>query len=91
MAEGNPMLALENGEAVETPPALWIQGQPDPVHDYRDPDSPRDLNEPERFAANYRDAGGDIEIAYIDQGERSTTASSDPLAAFLCKHLLQAS
>ena len=36
MEEGNPMLALERGEAVATPPALWIQGQPDAVHDYVD-------------------------------------------------------
>ena len=87
MAEGNPMLALENGESAETPPALWIQGQPDPVHDYRDPDSPLDLNEPERFAANYRAAGGDIEVLYIDQDVRSTKASFDPLARFLQDHL----
>ena len=38
MAEGNPMLALERGEPVVTPPALWVQGRPDPVHDYHDPD-----------------------------------------------------
>lgn len=87
MAEGNPMLALENGEAVETPPALWIQGQPDPVHDYRDPESPLDLNEPERFATNYRSAGGDIEMLYIDQATRSTNTSFAPLAKFLQKQL----
>ncbi len=87
MAEGNPMLALERNEAVETPPALWVQGRPDPVHDYRDPESPRDLNEPERFAANYREAGGDIEVLYIDQDVRSTNAAFDPLARFLRKHL----
>lgn len=88
MAEGNPMLALENGETVETPPAIWIQGKPDPVHDYRDPDSPLDLNEPERFADNYRQAGGDIEVLYIDQDVRSTKASFDPLAAFLRNRLI---
>lgn len=87
MADGNPMLALENGEPVETPPALWIQGRPDPVHDYRDPDSPLDLNEPERFAANYRDAGGDIELLYIEQATRSSDTSFVPLAEFLQKHL----
>jgi acetyl esterase/lipase len=87
MAEGNPMLALENGEMVETPPALWVQGQPDPVHDYRDPESPLDLNEPERFAENYRKAGGEIEVLYIDQETRSTKTSSDPLARFLREHL----
>ncbi len=90
MAEGNPMLALENSEPIATPPALWIQGRPDPVHDYRDPDSPRDLNEPERFAANYRDAGGDIDVVYIDQENRSSNTSADPLTAFLAKHLLPA-
>ena len=37
MEEGNPMLALERGEDVETPPAIWFQGRPDPVHEYRDP------------------------------------------------------
>lgn len=91
MAEGNPMLVLERGETVETPPALWVQGRPDPVHDYRDPDSPLDLNEPERFAANYRKAGGEIEVQYIDQDVRSTNASFDPLAGFLRKHLLRVS
>jgi hypothetical protein len=90
MADGNPMLALENGEAVETPPALWIQGRPDPVHDYRDPDSPLDLNEPERFAANYRKAGGDIEMVYIDQATRSSRTSFDPLARFLQEQLAPA-
>ncbi len=87
MADGNPMLALETGEAVETPPALWIQGQPDPVHDYRDPDSPLDLNEPERFVANYRNAGGDIDLLHIEQATRSSDTSFQPLAAFLRKHL----
>jgi acetyl esterase/lipase len=87
MAEGNPMLALESGLAVTTPPALWVQGRPDPVHDYRDPESPLDLNEPERFAANYRKAGGQIEISHIDQSLRYTAASVDPLVRFLQQHL----
>jgi acetyl esterase len=87
MIEGNPMLALENGEAVETPPAIWIQGRPDPIHDYRDPESPLDLNEPDRFVANYRKAGGEIEIVDIEQATRSSETSFAPLAAFLRKHL----
>ena len=37
MAEGNPMLILEKGEKVVMPPALWLQGRPDEVHDYHDP------------------------------------------------------
>ncbi len=87
MAEGNPMLALERGEAVLTPPAIWIQGTPDEIHDYRDPDSPIDGNEPERFAANYRKAGGEIDVVYIDQATRSSNTSHDPVAAFLKRHL----
>ncbi|MBT4691124.1 MAG: alpha/beta hydrolase, partial [Rhodospirillaceae bacterium] len=50
MIEGNPLLALERQENVETPPALWIQGREDEIHNYRDPDAELDLNEPERFA-----------------------------------------
>jgi acetyl esterase/lipase len=87
MAEGNPMLALERGEKVLTPPVIWVQGKPDPVHDYRDPESPVDLNEPERFAHNYRKAGGTIEVVYIDQAKRATDTSSEPLAKFFAKHL----
>lgn len=87
MAEGNPMLALERGEAVETPPALWFQGQPDPVHDYRDPDAPVDLNEPQRFVENYRKAGGDIDIVYVEQAERSNPDLLEPLVRFFRKNL----
>jgi len=88
MADGNPMLALERGEPVETPPALWIQGRPDEIHDYHDPESGGDLNEPERFAKNYRAAGGEIEVLYVEQAARATRASFDPLAAFMRRHLL---
>lgn len=87
MADGNPMLALERGEAVETPPALWVQGRPDDVHNYRDPESDLGVTEPERFAHNYRKAGGEIELLYVDQAVRSTAASFDPIARFLCDHL----
>ena len=87
MAEGNPTLALERGEAVETPPALWVQGRPDEVHDYRDLDSDVDVNEPERFARNYRAAGGEIEVLYIDQATRSSPTSFEPLARFFNRHL----
>jgi acetyl esterase/lipase len=86
MAEGNPLLALERGETVRTPPALWIQGRPDQIHDYRDPESELELNEPERFQTRYREAGGELEVRYVDQAERSE-ASLDPLIAFFRKHL----
>ena len=65
MAEGNPMLALERGEKVETPPAIWYQGRNDGMHDYKDPESDFQGNEPQRFVANYRKAGGEIELEYI--------------------------
>ena len=87
MAEGNPMLAMERGEAVRTPPALWLQGTPDVVHDYRDPEAPIPGNEPERFAANYRRIGGEIDLVYIDQAARQSSACFDPVAAFFHKHL----
>ena len=86
MEEGNPVLALERGEPVETPPAIWIQGRPDEIHDYRDPDSELDLNEPERYAVRYRDAGGAIDVHYVDNARRSE-ASLEPLLAFFRKHL----
>lgn len=87
MAEGNPMLILERGEKVPTPPALWVQGKPDEVHDYHDPDSGFAGNEPERFVSNYRKAGGDIALHYVDQAARSSSASWEPVAAFFHRHL----
>lgn len=66
MGEGNPMLALERGEAVLTPPAIWFQPRGDVAHDYPDPDADFAGNEPQRFLANYRRAGGAMELKYID-------------------------
>ena len=87
MAEGNPIGILEKGEKVLTPPALWIQGQPDQTHDYRDPASPVELNEPLRFSLNYRKAGGYIETLYVDNATKSSAASYDPAAAFFHRFL----
>jgi acetyl esterase/lipase len=87
MAEGNPMLILERGDKVPLPPALWVQGRPDIVHDYHDADSNFPGNEPERFVSNYRKAGGDIEIVYVDNEKRSSSVSYDAIAAFFKKHL----
>jgi acetyl esterase/lipase len=66
MAEGNPTLALERGEKVLMPPAVWYQGRGDIVHDYKDPESDFPGNEPQRFCAAYRKAGGDIALEYVD-------------------------
>jgi acetyl esterase/lipase len=87
MSEGNPIGILERGETVQTPPTLWIQGQPDPTHDYRDPESPVDWNEPLRFALNYRKAGGYIETLYIDNATKTTAISHDPTASFFHRFL----
>ena len=81
------MAGLERGEAVEAPPAIWIQGRPDQIHDYRDPESELAKNEPERFAARYRQIGGDIEMRYVPQ-ERCDEASYAPLISFFKKHLM---
>ncbi len=87
MAEGNPMLILERGEKVVMPPALWLQGRPDEVHDYHDEDSSFPGNEPERFVSNYRKAGGEIEIAYFDNAKRNTEVTHQPVADFMARHV----
>ena len=65
MAEANPMLALERGERVLTPPAIWFQGRGDMLHDYKDTEASFAGNEPQRFVANYRKADGEIALEYI--------------------------
>ena len=87
MSEANPIGILERGEKVVTVPALWIQGQPDPTHDYRDPDSPVPWNEPLRFSLNYRKAGGFIETLYIDETTKRGNPSHEPTAAFFHRFL----
>jgi acetyl esterase len=76
MEEGNPLLALERGEKVLMPPAVWYQAQGDGVHDYKDPESSFDGNEPQRFTADYKKAGGTISLEYIDM-QRSAGSSPD--------------
>jgi len=81
MEEGNPLLALVRGENVQLPPAIWIQGRPDPVHDYRDPLYDGYETEPDRFVSLYRQAGGDIDLTVIDNEGRGRGALA-PLLAF---------
>jgi acetyl esterase len=76
MREGNPLLALERGEKVQLPPAIWFQGRGDGVHDYKDPESSFPGNEPQRFCADYKKAGGEITLEYIDM-DRHTGHSPD--------------
>ena len=70
MAEGNPMLALERGEKLVLPPAVWFQGKGDILHDYTDEDAGATVSEAPRFAANYRKAGGDIALHYFDSDRK---------------------
>ena len=44
-------------------------------------------NEPERFATNYRKAGGKIEVLYIDHAARTSPTSYDPVAAFFHREM----
>lgn len=88
MEEGNPMLILERGETVELPPTLWVQGRPDEIHDYREPG--QDLNEPQRFERNYRKAGGELDILYVEQAERSSVATFEAIVPFMRRHLASA-
>ena len=52
MEEGNPLLALERGEKVQLPPAIWFQARGDGVHDYKDTESTFPGNEPQRFVVD---------------------------------------
>jgi acetyl esterase len=69
MAEGSPMLILERGETVQTPPAVWFQAHSDAMHDYKDVESDFPGNEPQRFVAAHRKAGGDIALEYFTGGQ----------------------
>jgi acetyl esterase len=66
MSEASPMLMLERGEKVALPPAIWHQGRGDMMHDYKDEDFKGSDTEAPRFAANYKKAGGQIDLCYFD-------------------------
>ena len=68
MAEGNPTLALERGERVQMPPVLYLQGAADIAH----PAPNRD-----RFIANYRRAGGRVEL-HLFEGVGEAFITNDP-------------
>lgn len=68
MAEGNPVLALERGERVALPPALYIQGTRDQAHPRVDLD---------RFVAQYRAAGGQVELELFE-GEAEGFITRNP-------------
>ena len=66
MAEGNPVLALERGETVSLPAAIYFQAREDALHNYRDPESSFEGNEPYRFVADYLQADGQIALEDVD-------------------------
>ncbi|HEY7521784.1 MAG TPA: alpha/beta hydrolase [Methylomirabilota bacterium] len=68
MAEGNPVLALERGEAAELPPALYLQGTRDVAHPRSDLD---------RFVTQYRKAGGRVDLELFD-GEAEGFVNKNP-------------
>jgi len=70
MAEGSPLLALERGEAVNTPPVLYLQGTADGAH-------PRPLVD--RFLAAYRKIGGSVDMHFFE-GEKEMFINADPSA-----------
>ena len=57
-------------------PRPWNQIAGDIMHDYKDTESNFAGNEPQRFVANYRKAGGEIALEYIE-AERHAGHSPD--------------
>jgi len=82
MAEGNPVLALERGERVETPPVLYLQGTSDVAHPRPDLD---------RFVAGYRKAGGQVELElYEGEGQAFITRNpTSPNAARATEKIIE--
>ena len=88
MDEGNPVGALERGEKAELPPVLYVQGAADLVHPAADRD---------RFIAQYRRRGGEVEVALYDgevegfivrnAGSPAAAQAKERIIAFVHKHL----
>jgi acetyl esterase len=71
MAEGNPTLLLERGEKSPLPPVIYIQGTADVAHP---------VPNRERFIANYRKAGGRVEL-HLFEGMGEAFITNDPTSA----------
>jgi len=82
MAEGSPVRALERGERVELPPALYLQGTRDLAHPRADLD---------RFVLQYRRAGGRVELElYEGEGQAFITRNSgSPNAARATEKIIE--
>jgi len=68
--EATPALAIERGEKVYLPPALVFQGTKDQW---------TSVDLAERFAADYRRAGGSLDLLLVE-GERHTFVNEHPFA-----------
>jgi acetyl esterase/lipase len=64
MEEASPVLLLERGEKTPLPPVLYIQGTADIAHPRADTD---------RFVANYRKAGGRVELNLYEGKDQNFT------------------
>lgn len=88
MEEGNPTMALERGEQAERPDVLYIQGKDDIAHPHEHLD---------RFVAEYRKAGGQVDLELYDSvaegfivrkpSAPASLAAIDRIAAFIHKQL----
>jgi hypothetical protein len=65
------------------------------MHDYKDIDSSFPGNEPQRFVAAYRKAGGEIALEYLDMERQAghspdlskTGGMFDRMAGFVAQHI----
>ena len=81
MAEGNPVMALERGEKVSLPPVLYLQGTQDDAH-------PRPHLD--RFVAEYRKAGGALELElYEGPTSNLRSASATPQGAQAIERIIE--
>ena len=69
MAEGNPVLVLERGEPVQTPPVLYESLSKDGSH-------PRVSLD--RFIAGYRKAGGRVDLQWFDDESGDSFITGNP-------------
>ena len=69
MAEGNPIVTVERGEAEATPPVLYLSLAKDGSH-------PRVSLE--RFVAAYRQAGGSVDLQFFDEQSGDSFMTGDP-------------
>ena len=79
MAEGNPVLVLERGERVETPPVVYIQGTLDQAHPRADLD---------RFVSQYRKIGGQVDLELMEgeaEGYINRKPASPAVAATIAR------